>query len=101
MRSEDDEIGELYETAARARYQFIRVELQTCLTALEMADFELSIGNSAVAEREVACAEKGIGTARRFLPEVSAEQRTELEAKLAELHAILDAVKARLSALSR
>ena len=95
MNSED--IRELYDKIARTRYQFLRTELRTCITALEMAKYELSVGNFPVAEREVVSIEKGIRTIQRFLPEVSAEQRTELQARLADVKAMLDSLKAELS----
>src|SRR5205807_8370680 len=68
-------------------------DLQTCFTALEMGRYELSVGNATGAEREVAAVEKGIRAIQRFLSEVSAEQRTEVETKLAELNEILDPLK--------
>ncbi len=95
MNSED--IRELYDKIARTRYQFLRTELRTCITALEMAKYELSVGNSPVAEREVVAIEKGIRTIQRFLPEVSAEQRTELQARLADVKAMLDSLKVELN----
>ena len=49
-----------------------------------------------MAEREVVSIEKGIRTIQRFLPEVSAEQGTELQ-RLADVKARLDSLKAELS----
>ena len=97
MRDIDKDIRELREKTGRTRYQFLMAELQTCFTALEMGKYELSVGNTTVAEREVASVEKGIRAIQRFLPEVSAEQRTEVETKLAELNEILDSLKAELN----
>ena len=94
----DEEIRELYDNTARTRYQFLTTELQTCVTALEMARFEFSIGNSEVVQKEVAFVEKGISTIQRFLPEVSPEQRTELKERLVDLKATLDPLKAEFNA---
>ena len=94
---DDEEISELYDKIARTRYQFLRTELRTCIMALEMAEYELSVGNSPVAEREVVSVEKGIRTIQGFLPEVSAEQRTELQARLADVKAMLDSLKVELN----
>jgi len=94
---DDEEIRELYDKIARTRYQFLRTELRTCIMALEMAEYELSVGNSPVAEREVVSVEKGIRTIQGFLPEVSAEQRTELQARLADVKAMLDSLKVELN----
>ena len=93
----DKDIRELREKTGRTRYQFLRAELQTCFTALGIGKYELSVGNATVAEREVAAVEKGIRAIQRFLPEVSAEQRREVETKLAELNEILDPLKAELN----
>jgi len=89
-------VKELREKTGRTRYQFLRAELQTCFTALEIGKYELSVGNATVAEREVAAVEKGIRAIQRFLPDVSAEQRREVETKLSELNEILVALKAEL-----
>jgi len=94
MGTIDKEIRELREKTGRTRYQFLRAELQTCFTALEMGRYELSVGNATVVE-------KGIRAIQRFLPEVSAEQRREVETKLAELNEILDPLKGELSEQSR
>lgn len=96
----DEEIRRLSENTARTRYQFLTVELQTCFTAIDLAQFELSVGNAAIAEREVAAVEEGIRVLQRFLPDVSGKPREELEARLAELQSMLDSLKADLSALS-
>jgi hypothetical protein len=101
MGDVEKEIKELIEKTGRTRYQFLRAELQTCLTALEMAEYELSIGNTAVAEKEVAYVEKGVRTLQRFLPEVSDDQRKEIETRVVGLKAILDAVKTKLGPQSR
>ena len=93
----DKDIRELREKTGRTRYQFLRAELQTCFTALEIGQYQLSVGNATVAEREVAAVEKGIRAIQRFLPEVSAEQRREVETKLAELNEILDPLKGELN----
>lgn len=92
----DEEIRSLFEKTARTRYQFLTAELQTCFTAVDLAMFELSIGNIAIAENEVAAVEKGIRAIRRFLPELSGEPGTEVAASLTKLQAQLDSLKAAL-----
>jgi len=92
----DEQIRSLFEKTARTRYQFLTVQLETCFTAVDLAMFELSIGNVAVAEREVVAVEEGIRVIRRFLPEVSGEPGTEVAAGLTELQAQLDSLKAAL-----
>jgi len=93
----DEEIRRLFEQTGRTRYQFLTVELQTCFTAIDLANFELSLRNRAVAEREVLAVEEGIRVIQRFLPEVSGEPRTEVEAGLAKLQSQLASLKAELS----
>jgi hypothetical protein len=91
-----NEIRELLEKTARTRYEFLRAELQTCSIALEMAKYELSVGNVAVARKEVGAVEAGIATMRRFLPQISVDQRIEFETKLADLQAALEPLRAQL-----
>ena len=96
MSDLDDEIRELSGRVQRTRRQFVKTELQTCFTALEMAEFELSIGNTTVAQTEVASVEKGVSVLQRFLSALPQDQRREVDAKLAELNARLESVKANL-----
>jgi hypothetical protein len=96
----DHEIRRLFEQTGRTRYQFLTVELQTCFTAIDLAKFELSVGNTAVVEKEVLAVEQGIRVIQRFLPEVSGQPRTEVEAGLAKLQSQLASLKAELSATS-
>jgi hypothetical protein len=92
----DEEIRRLSETTARTRYQFLTAHLQTCFTAIELAKFELSIGNIGIALKEAAAVEHGIRVLQRFLPEVSGEQRKEVDASLSKLQSALDSLKAEL-----
>jgi hypothetical protein len=89
MSDLERQIRELAEKTAQLRYQFLLAECQTCFTALDVAQFELSVGGITIAKREIAAVEKGLCTIERFLPEISVEQRQELEEKLAELKAVL------------
>ncbi len=93
----DEEIRELHNQTARIRYQFVKTELDTCFTAAEIGMFELSAGNTVVAEREVAAVENGVSVIQRFVLELPAEQRAAVEARLAELQAILGPLKAELA----
>jgi hypothetical protein len=97
----DNQIKRLYETTDRTRYEFLKNEVQACLIALEMAEFQLSIGNRAVAESEATEVAKGIGVLRRFLPATPAEQRPEIGKKLADIEAALISLKAKLNPKAR
>jgi predicted transcriptional regulator len=97
----DKEIRELSGKVQRNRYQFLKAELKTCLTALEIAQFELSIGNTTVAQSEIAAVEKGVSVIQRFLSALPQDQRREVEANLEELNAILESVKADVDPHSR
>jgi hypothetical protein len=92
----DDKIRELLERSAHNRRQLIKVSLQSCATALEIADFQLSVGNAREARKEVAFVEKGVRTIQHFLAGATPAQRTEVEASLAELAKALEQLKARL-----
>jgi hypothetical protein len=97
MEDLEKEIGKLYETTARTRYEFIQTELQSCWTALEIADYQLSVGNPATAASEVAFVTRGIAVLHRFLPLTSEEHQLEIEKKLEELEAALVTRKAKLN----
>ena len=83
----DAQMRGLAEDTARLREQFIRADLETCSTSLEMAKLEMSSGNTPLAMQELALIEKGIKTIERFLPETPAGARPELEGMLAKLKA--------------
>ena len=85
MRNLDDEIKELSEMTARTRYDFVQAELQTCFTCVEMGNFQLGVGNTGFAKEEVAVAERGIQEVKRFSGKIPAEQRVEIDRKLAEV----------------
>ena len=88
MREIESDIRQLLEKTERTRVQFLQVELQTCLTALDMAKHELEIGHIEVAARELLALKKGIATMHRFIPEMREDaRRAELEWRLVELEA--------------
>jgi hypothetical protein len=90
------DIQELQEKTARTRYDFLKAEIQTCFTAAEMGEFELSEGNIEIVEREVAFVEKGIHTIERFLPGVSRKLQSGLADSLIKLRAKLDSLRSAL-----
>jgi hypothetical protein len=96
MKEIEEEIKELHERTERTRVQFLKAEIRTCFTAAEFGELELSAGNADMAERERAFVEEGVRTIERFLSQVSAGQRSGLDASLAELKAALDSFQARL-----
>ena len=81
---------------ANTRYQFVRAELDTCRTALEMARYEFSVGNIDVTRKEVSAVERGIGAVERFISEIHEEQRAGLEERLVELKTGLRVMKQEL-----
>jgi hypothetical protein len=94
MREMDEQIRDLLEKTRRTRYEFLKAELQTCNTALDLAKFELSVDNTEVAEKEVRAIEKGISVLERFLPEMpQGDPRRDVEAKLAELKSDFEPVR--------
>lgn len=93
MSDLERQIRELAEATAQIRYQFVVAEVQTCFTSLEMARFELSIGNRTVAKREIAAAEKGVQVIERFIGELSPDQQREMGQKLTELKAAIEQLR--------
>ena len=91
------DIQELHEKTARTRYDFLKAEMQTCLTAAEMGEFQLSKGNVEIAQKEAAIVEKGIFTIERFLPGVSQELQSGLAEGLTKLRAKLELLKSALT----
>jgi|HubBroStandDraft_1064217.scaffolds.fasta_scaffold227634_1 hypothetical protein len=96
MGNLDKEIKQLYERTARTRYEFLKNEVQSCRTALDMAEFQLSTTNRAGAESEAAYVTKGVAVLHRFLPLASTDHQLEIGRKLAEIEAALVSLKARL-----
>ncbi len=87
MKNSEDyrkEIAELREATWRTRGQFLKAEVKSCATAMDMARLELTSGHLNVAEAEIPMVAKAIQTIERFLPELPAEQRSGLEAELAK-----------------
>jgi hypothetical protein len=96
-RDMDEEIRKLIEQHRRTRLQFLKAELETCFTALEIAKYELSMGNTTVAQREVAFIDKGIRALQRFLPDLpDSKEKANIKAKLAKLQASLKPVQAEV-----
>ncbi|HWB87246.1 MAG TPA: hypothetical protein VG675_24090 [Bryobacteraceae bacterium] len=87
------QIGELLEQTGRIRYEFLAAEIQTCITALEMAEFELSKHNLPVVEREMSSVDEGIRVVERFLNDFSLGDRAEIEKRLANLKTYAARVK--------
>jgi non-ribosomal peptide synthetase component F len=65
----------------RVRLDFIRTDLQVCLTLASLADTEYDLGNREHAARTVATVEKGYSTLLRFFSQakcITPEARAEL-----------------------
>ena len=89
--------NDLYKRVQETRSQFLKVELQTCFTALEMGIFEFTLGNIDIAQREAQSVDKGIQVIERFLPGLPEEQEPAVAAQLAELKEKLGSFKAILA----
>jgi hypothetical protein len=94
----DDELLRDCETT---RYQFLKLDLKTLRTSLEMGDFALGRGNLELAAREEAAVAKGIETIERLAADVSEEMRREVEAGLAVLKTDFRAYQGRLAGSKR
>lgn len=95
-----EQVRELTEMTARIRREFIWAELNTCFASMEMAKFEVSIGNLAVASREISATEKGIQVVERFLEDLTDEDRVPVTGKLNELKSGLESVKREFEQLN-
>jgi hypothetical protein len=93
----DDELVKNYETT---RYRFIRIDLDTCSTALDMGFLHRSLGNIEIALSEVDMVARGIETIEHFLAGMPPEQKTRLEEDLGEIKRRHEALKASLGAAS-
>jgi predicted mannosyl-3-phosphoglycerate phosphatase (HAD superfamily) len=80
----------------RLRQQFLKAEVMTCSTMLEMAEYELSVRNQAEAVRQIAAAEKGMAALERFVSDQPAEVQHEIDVKVGELGRMLERLKDRL-----
>jgi len=74
---------ELQLKTARIRQDFLLALLQNTFTALEMADFELSIGNIEVVEKELVHTQKACSAIERFVAGLKPEQRSNIDFQLA------------------
>lgn len=75
---------------------FIRTDLQMCLTLAKIAEGEYGLGNREHAERTLAAIEKGYSTLVRFFSEaegLTAEQENELWSKFIQLGERLDGLR--------
>lgn len=95
MENLENEIRELRERTKQNRRQFLETDLQTCFTAIERGELELSLGNSLEARKELVMASRGADVVERFLREAEPPE-TDLEAQLAGLRAALDSLRQKL-----
>lgn len=87
------EVAALLEKTEQTRNDFLRVEIETCAIALDMARFEYDRRNTPFAAREVESAAKGIAVIERFLPRVREPQQAAIRIKLVRLQAVLESVR--------
>jgi hypothetical protein len=83
----------------RVRLDFIRTDLQVCLTLADLAGTEYDIGNREHAARTIASAEKGYTTLLRFFSQakrLTSEERMGLRLTFARLRERLDLLQRRV-----
>jgi hypothetical protein len=97
MSDFESQIRDLRERTESNRRDFLRAELQTCSIAIERGRFELSLGNSDEAEKECAIVRHGARVIEKFLSEGS-RQIPDLEARLLELKASIESLRAEIDA---
>jgi len=89
MKDIEAEILELREKTNRNRRNFLRAEVDTCFIAVQRALYELSLGNTMEAKKELDIASRGAEVMTHFLGEAP-EQLPVIEAKLSELRGALE-----------
>ena len=87
------EVKRLLEQTARVRQQFLEVEAETCLTALDNGRLQLSRGHVEAARMEIAFVEKGLRDLERFAAELPDQGRERWAGRRAEIRAQLEALK--------
>ena len=91
----DNEISALREKTNQNRRQFLETDLQSCFIAIEKARFELSLGNTHEAQKELAVAGRGADIIEQLLRK-GAGDMADIEAKLAKLRSSLESLRAEL-----
>src|SRR5690349_4623520 len=95
MENLESEIQELRERTKQNRRQFLQTDMQTCFTAIERAELELSLGNSLEARKEMVMASRAADIIERFLREAQPPE-ADLEAQLVDLRASLDSLRQKI-----
>lgn len=81
----------------RARYDFLTTDLEVCATFSKMVETELALGKLDAAQRVLEKAEAAYTTIRRLVKKLeNADERKEIEEKLNQLRARLDALDRKL-----
>ena len=90
--------GVLRDDFERSRLDFIRTDLQVCLTLASIAATEFDLGNREHAARTIASAEKGYSSLLRFFSQaknLAPEAKKELQLTLKRLRERLDRLQQR------
>ena len=98
MGSAFDRWVTLRDDIERSRLDFIRTDLQVCLTLASLAGTEYCLGNREHAARTTASAEKGYSTLLRYFSQakrLTSKERKELQLTFARLRERLDLLQRR------
>ena len=86
----------------RTRYAFLTTDLEVCATFSKIVETELAAGKPEAAQRVLDSAEAGYTTIRRlYLRLENADERKEIEEKLHQLRARLDALDRKLHSTAK
>ncbi len=97
MSDLENEIHDLRKKTESNRRQFLKTDLQTCFIALEKGRYELSLGNTEEAQRELDAADRGQQVIEKLLSEM-ASPMPEIERKFAALKMSVSALRSDLDA---
>ncbi len=100
MSDLDNDIRNLREKTNQNRRQFLVTEVKTCFITIERAQFELSLGNTHEARKELVIASRGADVIERFLREAPGGL-AEIESKLRDLRSSLESLQAELEKAAR
>jgi hypothetical protein len=98
MGSAFDRWVTLRDDIERSRLDFIRIDLEVCLTLASVAETKYDMGNREHAARTIASAEKGYSTLLRFFSQakrITSKERMELQLTFARLRDRLDLLQRR------
>jgi hypothetical protein len=90
-------LAKLQREMRESRYQLLKMEVRTCLNAIDFGNMQLDRGDREYAAREFRAADKAYAAILHFLPELDdARRRNEMETELRRVREALDGLRNKL-----